>query len=104
MPTQTDSGIWVDDDGQVIGFYLPGAIHISRGTEVERQDEAADTWDVEAYCGRVVSSANAYEAATAIETAIKHATVEPICEECLLVWLEWTVIDNPDSVINNPGQ
>ena len=60
-------------DGQVIGFYLPGAIHISRGTEVERQDEAADTWDIEAYCGRVVSSANAYEAATAIETAIKHA-------------------------------
>ena len=97
MPTQTDSGIWVDDDGQVIGFYLPGAIHISRGTEVERQDEAADTWDIEAYCGRVVSSANAYEAATAIETAIKHATVEPICQECLLNLLTLTFNADLDS-------
>ena len=93
MPTQTDDGIWVDDDGQVIGFYLPGAIHISRGLEIERQDEAAGIWDVLVYCGRQVATTNAYEAATAIETAKEAATLEPVCEECLLNWLPLTLTE-----------
>ena len=97
MPTQTESGLWIDDDGEVIGFYLPGAIHISRGGEVERQDEAAGTWDVEVCCGRVVSSANAYEAATAVETARQHGTLEPVCDECLLNLLTLTFNADLDS-------
>ena len=100
MPTQTDSGLWVDDDGQVIGLYLPGAIHISRELEVERQDEAAGTWDVLVYCGREVSSTNAYKAATAIEVAREHGTLEPVCEECLLNWLPKGITDKDNEETN----